>query len=263
MKILLREYNGEKYVWETAKYRNGKFYVDGSDIAQTRVISIVNDNRKNYVQCSCCGEVFRRGDHRRFQEHKENAIYPETCFGCPHLSVGSVYKSNVKYTYNPDGTFCESLKREVELQCSQASGWSYAEITSDRAIRSCKKRQCANAVEIEIEDFFTQYPGVFDDIITIDALLDAGHNVKIPSRYDDGYTIVYEDAYEIQAVINTIGIISSFNVFYQGDWVNIHYSKKYDKLFRERRCKYEEWNSPFMDPSDYNEIKAHIAKLYR
>lgn len=259
MKILLREFYGSQYLWKTAKYNNGKFYVEGEDVKETNIVSIINDNRKNYIECSCCGQVFRRGD-RRFQTHKENAIKPETCFDCPHVYIDDQIITKRKLEVNPNGDFIEKLERDVKLFCYKAIG--YTSITSDRAICDCKKRQCADAMENEIKDFFIKNPGVFDDIITIDGLLDNGYNVTVPDRGVNQYDIIVEDEYTIGVIINNIGIIDRFYVWYDGDKYVVYYSKRYNELLTEIGRKYSIWNRNGLTTEMRNEIKGKIAKLY-
>ena len=261
MKILLRETDGEHYEWRTAKYNEGNFYVDGEKVRQTNIVSIVNDNRKNYIQCSCCGQVFRKGD-RRFQKHKENAIKCETCFGCRSLYTENRIQTTKKYVMNPDGSFSEKIENNVELYCSKVSFWKTYSIASDTAINNCPKRQCATATEMEIKDFFTEYRGAFDDIITIDSLLDNGYDVRISERSANRYDIEIYDDYTIGVQINPLGIVDKFYVWYEGDRYWLHYSRRYDELFYDG-LEYEVWNMDYMPTEMRNEIKEIIAKLYR
>ena len=259
MKILLREHGNKVYTWETAKYDNGLFYVDGIKVRESYIISIENDNRKNYIQCSCCGKVFRKGDVR-FQIHKENAIKPDTCFNCPSLCTDVEYVTKQKYQINPEGGFIEKLEREVELRCNRSGLWTYDDIMSDAAINRCKKRQCGDAYAKEIMDFFTKYPKAFDDIITIDALLDNGYDVGIGGSYDFNV----EDEYTIGVLINKLGIVDYFYVWYDGSRYWFNYSKKYDELFwDEGNNRYSVFNLYDMTTEIRNEIKNKIAKLYR
>lgn len=263
MKILLREHCGEQYVWKTAKYNNGYFHVYGEPINQTSIVSIINDNRKNYTQCSCCGQVFRRGDNR-FQAHKENAIKPETCFDCSHMVVDNEITKKAKFEMDAFGNFTRKLEQDVYLTCSKSGIWSYDSITSNSAIHRCKKRQCADAEEIEISDFFIKNPGVFDDIITIDSLLDNGYDVSINDRYAaDSEDIEYDEEYTIGVIFNRLGIVDKFYVYYEGDRYYIYYSKRYDELFTSKSEGYAIWNVLGMPTEMRNEIKAKIVKLYR
>lgn len=261
MKILLRDYYGEKYAWKTAKYNEHKFYVEGESVKETNVVSIINDNRKNYIECSCCGQVFRRGD-RRFETHKANAIKPETCFDCPHLCTENEMVTKTSFTIGYDGCFVRKIEEEVYLTCSRSGIWSYNGIMSREAINNCKKRQCADAEEINIVDFFTENPSVFDDIITIDSLLDNGYDVIMNERNGLQTDIIWEEDYTIGVVINHLGIVDRFHVWFNCDKYPVYYSKRYNELFTECRGAYAVWNPIGLNKEMRNEIKAYIAKLY-
>lgn len=263
MKILLRDYYDERYVWKTAKYNNHKFYVDGDSMMESNVVSIINDNRKNYIECSCCGQVFRRGD-RRFETHKANAIKPETCFDCPHLCTENEMLTKTSFAINADGCFVRKTEEEVILTCAKGGYWSNYNIKSRDAINSCKKRLCADAEEINIVDFFTMNPGVFDDIITIDSLLDNGYDVMMHDRNGFAEDIIAEEDYTIGVIVNRLGIVDRFYVWYRGDKYNIYYSKRYNELYTNmnQNREYTIWNPVELGTEIRNEIKAHIAKLY-
>ena len=261
MKILLRDYYGNKYVWKTAKYNNKKFHVEGDSIKETNVVSVINDNRKNYIECSCCGQVFRRGD-RRFKTHKANAIKPETCFDCPNLCVDNEMTNKISYAINADGCFVRKIEEEVILTCSNSGIWSYSNIMSNDAIIHCKKRQCVDAEEANIVDFFIMNPGVFDDIITIDSLLDNGYNVMMNDRSGVQTDIIREEDYTIGVVINHLGIVDRFHIWFNCDKYVMFYSKRYNELFTESRGEYTIWNPIGLGAEMRNEIKAYIAKLY-
>lgn len=261
MKILLRAYNGKRYTWETAKYNNGSFYVNGSEMSKCNIVSILNDNRKNYVQCSSCGQVFRRGD-KKFEEHKAKAKSHEPCLGCTRLHIREAKTTNSKLIACPEGGFKETLTRNVVLECTNTGWFSYDSIMSDEAIQGCKKRQCENATEIEISDFFTKHPGAFDDIITIDTLLDNGYDVGYNYTSSEYEYPMVDDEYSLYAVINNIGIVDRFYVSYCGESWEVYYSKKYDKLFYDYRG-YATWDPIELDCMQVDEIKETIAKLYR
>lgn len=260
MKILLREYKGAPYVWVTAKYNNDHFTIDGDYTHPCNIISVMNDNRKNYIKCSCCGKTFKRGS-RKFQIHKENAIKPQTCLGCPSLKSKNEHILSRKYTINEDGTANETIERSVELRCSRYGFWSDVDLNSDEALCSCKKRQCATATEVEIEDFFTRYPGAFDEIITSDKLLDMGCMFTLKPNRGTEVSFVSEYEYSISAYVNKLGIIDHFYVWYEDEDYHVWYSKKYDELYWD--CgEYIPWDFDDMDDGMREEIKAHIAKLY-
>ena len=90
MKILLRSYDSQFYVWKTAKYRDGHFYVYEEQIEMSNIVSVINDNRKGYVRCSMCRKTFKRNDPK-FDIHRKNATGPVVCYDCPHMFADRQY----------------------------------------------------------------------------------------------------------------------------------------------------------------------------
>lgn len=262
MQILLREYNGEPYLWMQAKYDKNHFIVNGEQQYECNVVSIINDNRKKYIQCSCCGKVFRKGD-RRFEIHKQQAESPKACFDCRHLCTNRERVTKREYILNADGTYTRRTEQSVELQCSHGYMWSYPNIDSDTAIHNCKLRQCGSATEKEIKDIFIQYPGVFDDIITIDRILDVGY-VGTPNVGVEYTTYVLDVAYDIQAYVNSLNIVDRFLIDFEDDYRTVWYSKRYNEIFTiNGDNEYVPWEHYKLSEQQRNEIKEIFAKLYR
>lgn len=261
MKILLREYQNTPYVWVTAKYNENNFIVDGNKINPCGIVSVINDNRKNYIKCSCCGQTFKKGSSK-FQIHKENANKPHTCLTCPYLMTNNERIIASKYTMDENGNATQILERSVRLVCSRYGYWENPRIDSEDAVSYCQKRQCANATEIEIEDFFTQYPGAFDEIITIDKLLDIGYNITLRPNRGRECDIIIEDDYTIGAYINRIGIVDYFYIWFEEECYYVYYSKKYNEIYWD--CgTYAPFYLEEMDDHTRDLIKADIAALYR
>lgn len=263
MKILLKSNKGASYAWVTAKYDNGAFVVNGESQDYRNVMAVINDNRKKYVQCSSCKKVFRKGDKKHFAEHCAKAASPETCFNCPRLYADT--KSHIKrnFAVNADCTFTEFAENRVVLQCSQYGMWSYADIDSDEALTKCPMRKCKKAHEEEIHDLFTDYPGVFDDMATIDKILSVGYKDKFHDSPYTGYHLNTDiEAIDIYAYVNKMGIIESFLVYYHSDDYRLYYSKRYNKLFvySSKKGSYIEFD--YIDEDDINAICKAIAKLY-
>lgn len=264
MKILLRNYANQLYVWKTAKYNKGNFWVDGGKISKTEIVSIMNDNRKNYVQCSSCGQIFRRDDPK-FEEHKKKAITPLTCMNCPHLECDGVSYEKRVVEMTKSGKFIEKYEREVTPLCGMTGGWwgTHKSILSDDAISGCSKRQCGTATEIEIMDFFTKYPGAFDCIATIDSAFDNGYELYIPSSGSQSFDIEYSDDWTVGVYINSLGIVDRCYIWINGDKYWLYYSKKYDEVFASTEYDdYEIWNHRRIDTQNRNKVKEIIAKLY-
>lgn len=261
MKILLREYKSEPYVWVTAKYNENHFIVDGNRINPCSIVSVINDNRKNYIKCSCCGQTFKRGSYK-FQIHKENASSPQTCLNCPSLKTANERIVARKFIIDENGNEKEILERSVCLVCGKYGYWEHPRINTEDSVSYCKKRQCAKAVEMEIEDFFTQYPGAFDEIITVDKLLDIGYNITLRPNRGREYKIIMEDDYTIGVYINKIGIVEHFYIWFEEECYVIYYSKKYNELYWD--CgEYTPFYLEEMDDRTRDLIKTYIAALYR
>ena len=265
MKILLRNWGSSHYVWKTAKYNNGYFMVEGCKVKQCDIVSVMNDNRKNYVQCSSCGQVFRRNDPK-FEEHKKKAITPLTCLTCPHLEADDCGYEKRVIEMTKKGEFIEKFERQIEPVCGKTGGWwgSHSSILSDDAISGCKKRQCGNATELEIVDFFTEYPGAFDCIATIDSALDEGYNVYVTNANGESFDIKWDVDWTVGIYINHLGIIDRCYVWVNGDKYWVYYSKKYNKLFYvDEHYKYIPWWHRRINEETQNAITEIIAKLYR
>lgn len=256
MKILLREYDSKEYVWVTAKYNGSKFVVNGRVVDEWQVVSIINDNRKNYIKCSCCGHIFPRKGNL-FAKHKEVASTNAPCLKCRKLRHNDCGLTQTKYVMNDDGTYTMKTETKVDLYC-QYSMWNSFYINSKEALDSCKLRQCGTAHANEIADTFTIWPGVFDTIITVDKILDYGYE-KI--GYSDSCITEYimDSTLGITAYVNSLGIVDRFNISNRNVDRVVWYSKKYNILFSSDVCGcYEVWGS-----GPDNEYLQYIANLYK
>lgn len=260
MKILLRKHNGIPYVWTTAKYHGNNFYVDGEVMMETNIVSIINDNRKNYVRCSSCGKIFPRNG-KKFRKHQELASTTHPGMSCRKRRANEIGEIGTKYIPNGDGTFRERYERNVTLYCRWSSFSSY-DLDSSTILDMCEKRRCGYAKPIEIVDTFTQYPGLFDDIITVDSLLD--HGIDDMIHHD-----IFETIYQIKGditifvYVNRLGIVDRFVVDGYGGYYTLWYSSKYGKLFTEfGDDQYEEWKYSDYHDNDVQFITDSIKALY-
>lgn len=114
-----------------------------------------------------------------------------------------------------------------------------------------------------IEDVFTKYPNVFDDMITVDKVLDNGFTERkeYASRGQVEYKLKARN--NITAVVNKLNIVDCFVIDYRTHRITVLYSKKYDKLFAMSSGAYTEvkgiW---FMPDTTFANIKEKIASLY-
>lgn len=260
MKILLRSWGNEVYVWRTAKHNGNYFVVDNMTVEECNVISVINDNRKNYVKCSCCGKVFPKKGNK-FKIHQELASGINPCLNCGNLRTEEIIGSQTtKYFANEDGTYKEKIEREVQLLCKK-SPWEKLPLMATETIEGCRRRNCAKGYRQAIEDAFTRFPGIFDDIITVDKLFDNGYD-KLMNHDSCGNTVyVIDDELDLYALVNNLGIVDRFYLD-NGDYYDLYYSRKYDKLFVASFVdRYTEW--VYCDEDDKEKIMNHIRKIYK
>ena len=264
MKILLREYNGKHYVYKDAKYTKNGFEVDKNQIHETNIVTILKDNRnKKYEKCSVCGEIFPKGS-AKWEKHIEPLQDASRCIGCQHMRKGTEYLQDVKYKLLPNGNYAITSKSEAKLICRRAYTYiGYADINHEDARHNCIYNRCRNAERIPFTDFFTEYPGAFDDMITIDAILKNGYTNK--NTYYNKYTRYKLKAKNsIEAHVNKLNIVDYFEVSYRYSYYKVFYSKKYDRLYVINNGKYIQWNPSTYDwPREVqNRVKEKIRSLY-
>lgn len=260
MKVLLKHFNDEVYVWKNAEMgEKGFFVVEGNEIRYDNIVSVSRDNRKKFVKCSSCGEIIKKAD---IDEHRAKGSTSATCFGCPQLYERSGKQLSVKYSLQEDGSYVGTIKKNVKLICNQ-NYYHRHDINSQDARDHCRYKNCATAEMNKIEDIFTKYPGVFDDIITVDSVLDAGFKER---RDNNRIGLVYytlKARNNIVAVVNKMNIVEHFNISYRSDRWNVVYSKKYNMLFKMSNGTYQEFRCPYGMPTDtFARIKEKIASLY-
>lgn len=259
MKVLLRE-NDEPLQWVEVTWDGDWHFKNGNIIKETEIISIKDDNRKSLIRCSVCGQVFKKNS-KAFNAHQHASSTSESCLTCPNMYAKHVDNIKCNFTFQEDGTYIRTTKDQVKLECRQNWRRSY-DIDSAEARQNCSYRRCVNATANPVEDFFTKNPGVFDDLITIDRILESG------AKYDTSYCgkewYRLKTKNKIEVVINSLNIVEKFRIYYKGDDWDVMYSKKYDKLYYCGHYRYEEWKRPYeMSNDTYEYIKKKIAELYQ
>ena len=262
MRILLRNYNGEQYVWKKAEMKGAtKFALeDGGEVRQADIVSISRDNRKKFVKCSACGEIIRNTPEA-IKEHRDRASTSATCFGCKYMREMGSKQLSVKYTLQEDGSYSANVKKSLNLVCTAT--WNNPDINSQGARDVCRWKQCATSEMKAIEDVFTKYPCVFDDMITVDKVLDNGFTKR--EEYDMRNEVHYKlkARNNITAVVNKLNIVDKFIIDYRSRLYNVIYSKKYNKLFTMSNGTYSVCDSIWCIPdTTFENIKAKIASLY-
>lgn len=261
MKILIRELGLEQYVWKDATYAAKGFLVEGvrDAIAMTNIVSILNDNRNQYVKCAICGEVFRKGS-KKWENHIQKTTDTSKCFECRHLRTNSTKKLNSKYVLQDNGKYINTTKTEMELICSRDC--SYHNINSEQARECCVYNRCVNAESTPVTDFFTDNKGVFDEIITVDRILKKGYTSRHQGTTYTRYKLKARQT--IYAHVNNKNIVDYFRVLHGDRCWTLYYSKKFDKLYsQDSRGRYCEWNPSFhLERSTIENVHKKIAELY-
>lgn len=263
MRVLLRSCrNGEQYVWKKAEMHSATTFAleDGDYVYQTSVVSISRDNRKKFVRCSSCGELIRNTPEA-IKEHTDRASTSATCFGCRYMREGESQQLSAKYTLQEDGSYLVNAKKKTMLYCRVR--YISRDINSQEARENCRFKCCATAEMQPIEDVFTKYPGLFDDIITVDKILENGFTEKIEYTHRGVTHYKLKGRNHITAVVNKLNIVDRFVIGYRSQSFDVVYSKKYDKLFLINGSSYKEYNSSESIPDKTLEsIKKKIASLY-
>ena len=241
--------------WKEAAYENSKWFVDGAMLNETEIIAVRDDNRNEYVVCTNCGEVFRKGS-QELHDHTHQEWKPEMCFECGYLSVRTGDTISKEYHKDENGNWVKNQSNNVSLMCANTP--FYTHIESEAAIHSCKHMKCNEERLSEITDFFTENPGAFDDMITVDRL------VEMKCRREGERSFKVRSKKTILAYIDDHNIVSHFYVTARRCQFYLVYSKKYDKLFHFSGNKYQEFTGHYALPDDeFHYIKEKIAGLYQ
>ena len=156
-------------------------------------------------------------------------------------------------------------KSECTLHCQIRYYTSLPVINTEDAKSNCKYKSCNTASFDVVHDFFARYPGAFDKMVTVDAIVDKGYKRRSVFGHKSVYALKGRN--QIDACVNAQNIVTHFNVSYRDHcWNGLIYSPKYHKLFMSdnRGGNYIEWIPSIYDiPADtIVYIKNKIAELY-
>lgn len=227
MKILITNHDNT-LVWVDTVYEKGRFR--NPDKTETyeidRIFAIKDDDRNKTVICSACGKEIPNTP-AAIKAHQNLVNQPNKCFECARLKTMNPNIISQKYVLNDDGTYSETTKRTVTLRCNQS--WTYPDINSEEARSVCKYARCETATFKQIEDFWTRYPGAFDDFITIDRVIDTGYK-----HMYKGHNYIEFDLKgraNLSAYVNNQGIVYNIRLHHRRRSYQLRYSKKYDTVW--------------------------------
>ena len=232
MQALVKDYNGEQFVYVPVKFQNKNFVTNsGEKIAETNIIDISRDNRGQYVMCSHCGALVKNTPeaieaHRKEQENKRD------CFKCGHMKTGYTSSLTRKRTFKPDpnspGNYI--IKETWSTNCYCDYIWCSPDINSEEAKTHCKYCKCRGAEMESFTDTFLKYPGLFNVLPTVDMLLQKRWKFEMISS--DYILYHHPRMTTLKAYVNSKGIVAQFGITVTGGgFFRLVYSKKYDKLF--------------------------------
>lgn len=230
MKILLRDYQDSQYAWHDATYdKNLNFRVDGNITNCSNVVSVLDDDATKYVRCPRCTAVFL-ANSQEAKAHVEAKFAIANCYKCKHLRVANRAIFTQNFTPLPNGNFVCNTTYEAELRCT--TEYPYTNITLPEIFNKCAMLRCNGVELLPVKTFFTQYPGAFDTMITVDRLLECG----LQEEHSGFFPIKGRNC--LSAKINTLGIVDRFILRYNNNSYDLYYSKKYGKCFLAYRFDY-------------------------
>lgn len=270
MRILLRKWQDKFYVWKSAIYGNGNYFVteEGKPnvmVGQINILAVDEDDRIGYVKCAHCGALIKN-DPKSIEAHFAEQEAKRNCLACEDLMhTGNEKDVAVRYTKNEDGTYHFTKECNTKLGCSYNSYYSYADIDSEAAKERCKYFQCRVKGVNQIDDVFVKYPGIFNKQITIDWLVKNGFTNKgyNGDRTKEWYIDLGMRGRVLYAIVNELGIVDHFDIHHRYERWTAYYSEKYDKLFFINGSKYTDILPSDLSQAKYNSAKKIIAKLYK
>lgn len=262
MEVLLRKYGDEYYVWKEAFYKQKKFFIANTNvrIEQTNILSIRNDNRKDFVECRQCGELVHN-DPESIEAHFAEQEAKRDCFSCNSLKINNKSIISTQYEKSESGNYIATEKSTVILACGETY-WNRPDIDSEAAINICKFTACRRAGVGAISDVFIEYPDLFDKQATVDTLNEKNSTYE---EYEYGFFVYDLKCHgAVKACVNQLGIIDHFVIKFRGYNMTAFYSAKYDKLFFDSSYYRYSEEAPYeISDNRYNQAKAKISALYK
>ena len=269
MRVLLRLYNNEEFIWKEAEYKNETFYVDGKKVKETNIVATDDCDLSGYIYCQMCGERIK-DEPGAFEKHCAEKEAQKDCSKCSYLRITKADNSYTRtYHKNESGLYdVVETYNNASLQCNRTY-YKY-DIDNAKANKECIYMQCREYGSRKPECVFERNPNAFDTVITVDVLQEK--KCKFDKKTDNYRTIGIEDKnyflYDmkargtIKACVNGIGIVECFLVTTSSCMRHMFYSEKYNKMFYEANGKYNEGRPYDMTERKYQELFKKVKELY-
>ena len=260
MKILLRKYGDEYYVWKTATFSNGEYYIDSERVRQIEILAVKDANANEYVICKNCGEKILNNPES-IEQHYAERERQKNCLTCKRAMPYNIGMKERTFVSDENGNYHVVEKYTANLRCQS----SYADINSESSALHCDFMQCRHMGVKPFGDMLMQYPDMFETQITVDALQKKGyqHVGLTLERSGDYFKYDMKSRGTVWACVNECGIVDHFACSYKYNVFYVYYSEKYNKLFFNRNGKYDE-NRPYtLSDAKYNFLMTKIPELYK
>lgn len=273
MKILLRHYGEEEYVWKKATWNTSGYVLENDSVSwpESSIVAIQEDERSKYVRCQNCGEIIANTPDA-IEAHYKSREANKNCLTCSEVKESRSEIISTKYNRQEDGTYKATREYTVQLYCGPY--WNTAPIMTTRSDAICKYTACRRRGVSSIEDVFVKYPGVFDTQLTVDAIVAANWAYDGVEYVDTNECFFYDGKLRntMKAVVNKSGIVEWFFVKCKGASYYMTYSAKYDKFFyvdyynqwgKNTGNTYKEGQPSCMTDLKYEQVCKKIKQLYQ
>lgn len=269
MRVLLRLYDNEEFVWKEAEYKKEGFYVDGKRVKEINVVATDDCDLSGYIYCNSCGERIK-DEPGAFEQHCAEVEAKKDCGTCGYLRIGRIDDNyNRTFHRNENGLYeVTETYNNASLTCTK--NYRRCDIESEEAVAGCIFMQCRDNGTRTSDIVFERKPNAFDTVITVDVLQEK--KLKFDRKTDNYRTMGIEGKnyflYDmkargtIKACVNSIGIVECFLVTTAGCTKYMFYSEKYNQMFYESNGKYFEGRPYEMTERKYQELFKKVKELY-
>ena len=213
MRVLLREYGTEFYVWkDNVKFENEQYvFANGGTIQKTNIIAIDAKEKLDYVICQNCGAAIPNNPDD-IEKHFAEREKQKNCLTCGSLREYNLKNKQTTYERDVFGVYKANAQYTVNLRCMN----SYLDIDemSDVLIHnSCQYYKCRRLGVRKINDIFVNYPGLFETQITVDTLV--GKKYQFDTFNFDYFNYDLKWRGTLKACVNKLGIVDHFELKYR------------------------------------------------
>lgn len=235
MRILLRVYGDNEYVWKDATYKNERYYLTDpesgweTEVFETNIAAVEDHAGGDYVVCMNCGEVIPNTPEA-IEAHFVEKESTRDCTNCRYLQFDS-NRRNLSRTLVDQGNGVYTITENFESNLYCNSTYYRKRVEDVDFASTCTFYRCRQVGTRPPRDIFSNYPNAFDTAITVDTLIE--HKYKADGK--DGRFFLYDmkSRGTIKACVNSLGIVECFRVSSNGGKLYFYYSERYDRVFMD------------------------------